>query len=257
LSASSAAIESGAHPFRLAGLPLNAWSFAVRTWIAMMAALYGAFWLQLESPSSAAVCVGILALPTRGQAYEKALYRFVGTVIGVLASIVIAGLFNGVRDLFILAFAGWMAVCVYVASLLDRNRAYGAVLSGYTVAIVAVQNIDAPQDVFSAGANRGADIVVAIAALMLFDDVFAAPDAFPGLLRRLEATHRRVVALAQSALRDGQTDAQNTTGLLKPLRRSELTFPRCHPNRSRGGLARPRRARRSPPWRARRRRHTQ
>jgi hypothetical protein len=90
LNASSAAIESGAHPFRFAGLPLNAWSFALRTWIAMI----------------------------------------------VLAPLVITGLFNGARDLFVLAFAGWMAVCVYTASLLDGGRAYGAVLSGYTVAIV-------------------------------------------------------------------------------------------------------------------------
>src|SRR5262249_54950104 len=160
----------------------------------MMAALYTAFWLQLQNPSPAAVCVGILALPTRGQAYEKAFYRLVGTVIGVFTAIVISGLFNGVRDLFILAFAGWIAGCVYAASLLDGNRAYGAVLSGYTVAIVAFANIDAPQDVFLAGINRGAAIVIGIAALILFNDALAAPNAFSGLFGRLVETHGRVVA---------------------------------------------------------------
>ena len=65
--------ERADHPFFFAGIPLKVWSFALRTWLAMMAALYAAFWLQLESASSAAVCVGILALQTRGQAYEKAL----------------------------------------------------------------------------------------------------------------------------------------------------------------------------------------
>jgi uncharacterized membrane protein YccC len=217
LNVASATSRNDDHPFRFAGLPLNAWSFALRTWIAMMAALYAAFWLQLENASSAAVTVGILALPTRGQAYEKAFYRLVGTVVGVFASIVISGLFNGVRDLFILAFAAWMGLCVYAASLLDGNRAYGAVLSGYTIAIVAFADIDAPQDVFSAGINRGADVVVAIAALMLFNDFFAAPDAFPGLLGRMEATHGRVVAFAQSVLRDGQADPQNITDLLKAV----------------------------------------
>jgi uncharacterized membrane protein YccC len=120
---------------------------------------------------------------------------------------VISGLFNGVRDLFIIAFAGWMALCVYAASLLDGNRAYGAVLGGYTVAIVAIANIDTPQDVFSAGINRGAAIVIGIAASMLCDDVFTAPNPFPGLLGRLEATHRCVVAFAQRVLRDGQASS--------------------------------------------------
>ena len=217
LSVSTATIENADQPLRFAGLPLSAWSFAVRTWLAMMAALYAAFWLQLESASSAAVCVGILALPTRGQAYERALYRLAGTVVGIVASIVISGLFNGVRDLFIIAFAGWMALCVYAASLLDGNRAYGAVLSGFTVAFVAVTNIDAPQDVFSAGIDRGAAIVIGIAAVMLFNDAFVAPNIFPGLLGRLEATHRRVAGFAESVLRDGQAHPQDMTDLLKTI----------------------------------------
>jgi hypothetical protein len=41
----------------------------------MMAGLYAAFWLQLESASSAAITVGILVLQTRGQDYQKAVYR--------------------------------------------------------------------------------------------------------------------------------------------------------------------------------------
>jgi uncharacterized membrane protein YccC len=228
LNIASATSRNDDHPFRFVGLPLNAWSFALRTWIAMMAALYAAFWLQLENASSAAVTVGILALPTRGQAYEKAFYRLVGTVVGVVASIVISGLFNGVRDLFILAFVAWMALCVYTASLLDGNRAYGAVLGGYTVAFVAFTNVDAPQDVFSAGINRGADIVVGIAALMLFNDFFAAPDAFPGLLGRLEATHRRIMAFAHIVVCGGQADPQNITDLLKAIagfRADILTLP--------------------------------
>jgi uncharacterized membrane protein YccC len=217
LSASSATFANDGHPFSFIGLPLTAWSFAFRTWIAMMASLYAAFWLQLQSASSAAVCVGILALPTRGQAYDRGFYRVAGTVVGVVASIVISGLFNGVRDLFILAFAGWMALCVYAASLTDGSRAYGAVLSGFTVAFVAVANIDTPQDVFSTGIDRGAAILVGIAAVMLCNDAFAAPDAFPSLLRRLEATHRRVVTLVQAALRDGMAAPQDVTDLLKTI----------------------------------------
>src|SRR5580704_15025438 len=122
----------------VAGFPTSAWAFALRTWAAMMVALYATFWLQLESASTAAVTVGILALQTRGQAYEKAVYRVFATILGVVASFVIAGLFPQTRELFLIGFAGWLGLCVYVGGLLDGNRAYGAVLSGYTVAVVAV-----------------------------------------------------------------------------------------------------------------------
>ena len=217
MSASSATFANDGHPFTFIGLPLTAWGFAFRTWIAMMASLYAAFWLQLQSASSAAVCVGILALPTRGQTYNRGFYRIAGTDVGVFASIVISGLFNGVRDLFILAFASWMALCVYAASLTDGSRAYGAVLSGFTVAFVAVADIDTPQDVFSTGIDRGAAILIGLTAVMLCNDAFAAPDAFPGLLRRLETTHRRVVTFVQGVLRDGKAAPQDVTDLLKTI----------------------------------------
>ena len=96
-----------------AGLPLASWAFALRVWIAVVAALYVAFWLQLEAASSAAVCVGILAFPTRGQAFEKAGFRFLATVIGVAVSIVLVGAFSQTRDLLLLAFAAWVGLCVY------------------------------------------------------------------------------------------------------------------------------------------------
>src|SRR3981189_799955 len=117
-------------PAIIAGFPLSAWAFALRIWAAMMVGLYAAFWLQLESASSAAVTVGILALQTRGQAYQKAVYRILATIIGVVASFVIAGMFPQSRALFMIGFAAWLGLCVYVGGLLDGNRAYTGILSG-------------------------------------------------------------------------------------------------------------------------------
>src|ERR1700692_2028484 len=191
-------VQGVRRPVTITGFPLSAWAFALRIWAAMMMGLYAAFWLQLESASSAAVTVGILALQTRGQAYQKAVYRVLATIIGVIASFVIAGLFPQSRDLFMIGFAGWLGLCVYVGGLLDGNRAYSGILSGYTVALVAVTQIDSPQNIFSAGVNRGAAIVVGIAALALISDVFAAPNVHTGLSGKLIAAHRRGRALALS-----------------------------------------------------------
>src|SRR5258708_26927633 len=111
-----------------ASLPLASWAFALRVWIAIVVALYAAFWLQLEAASSAAVCVGILAFPTRGQALEKAGFRFLATVIGVAVSIVLVGAFSQTRDLLLLTFAAWLGLCGSVATIPDGNRAYPAAL---------------------------------------------------------------------------------------------------------------------------------
>jgi uncharacterized membrane protein YccC len=201
----------------IAGFPASAWAFALRTWAAMMVALYAAFWLQLDSPSSAAVTVGILALQTRGQAYQKAVYRVLATIIGIVASFVIAGLFPQTRELFLIGFAGWLGLCVYVGGILDGNRAYGAVLAGYTVAVVAVLQIDSPQSVFTTGVNRGAAIVVGVAALALVGDLLAAPNVHPALSGKLAAAQRRVRAFALATLRGESAHPIQLANLLREI----------------------------------------
>src|SRR6202166_3124221 len=201
----------------IAGFPPSAWAFALRIWAAMMVGLYAAFWLQLESASSAAVTVGILALQTRGLAYQKAAYRVLATIVGGVASFVIAGIFPQSRDLFVIGFAGWLGLCIYVGGLLDGNRAYGAILSGYTVAQVAVTQIDSPQNVFSAGVNRGAAIVVGIAALAVISDVFAAPNVHTGLFGKLTAVQQRVRAFALAILRGESAHPIQPANLLREI----------------------------------------
>ena len=201
----------------IAGFPLSAWAFAFRTWAAMVTALYAAFWLQLDSASSAAVTVSILALQTRGQAYQRALYRVLATIIGVIASIVIAGLFAQTRELFTIVFAAWLGLCVYVGGLLEDSRAYGAVLSGYTVALVAVVQIDSPQNIVLAGFNRGAAIVVGVAALALISDVFGAPNLDASLPAKLTTTHRRIIAVALAILGGKSADPIQSANLLREI----------------------------------------
>src|SRR6267154_858994 len=201
----------------IAGFPLSTWAFALRIWAAMMVALYAAFWLQLDSASSAAVTVAILALQTRGQAYQKAVYRVLATIIGVVGSFVIAGLFPQSRSLFVIGFAGWLGLCVYAGGLLDGNRAYSGILSGYTVALVAVTQIDSPQNIFSAGINRGAAIVVGIAAIALISDVFAAPNVHAGLSDKLIAAHRRVRAFALAILPGERAEPIQSASLLREI----------------------------------------
>ncbi|MEY9183830.1 putative membrane protein YccC [Bradyrhizobium sp. USDA 326] len=180
-----------------AGFPASSWAFALRVWLAMMLALYASFWLELESPSSAALTVAILALPTRGQGMEKAGYRLLATAIGVAASIAIAGAFSQTDGLLLAVLGIWVGLCVYFATMLDGNRAYAAALCCITVALIAIQQIDTPLRVFPTGIARGAAIGIGVLAVALVNDVLAAPDYHPVLAGRIEALHRRVTDLEQ------------------------------------------------------------
>src|SRR6516164_1870764 len=186
-------------PYSVANIPLSSWSFAIRVWLAMILALFVSFWLQLEAPASAAVTVGILAEPTRGQSLDKAGFRSFGTIVGVTASIAITGLFSQARDLILAAFAVWIGICVFAANLLDGYRAYAAVLSGYTVAIIATQQIDTPQHVFESGMARGAAIAVGILSMAVVNTLMYTPDRHPRLMMQLAAFRRRVREYASAA----------------------------------------------------------
>jgi uncharacterized membrane protein YccC len=204
-------------PLSFAGAPLSAWAFGIRIWVAVVVALAASFWLELEAPSTAALTVAILAAPTRGEALHKAGYRLIATMIGVIAALAITGLFSQSRDLLLAAFAGWIGLCVYAAGLVDGNRAYAAVLSGYTVAFVAIWQMDTPEHVFETGMARGAGIAVGIAAVALVNDLLVAPDTFPRLMSQLAALHRRVRDYAKPVLRDQATDAATAAGLLRDI----------------------------------------
>lgn len=201
------------HSLIFAGLPLDSWGFAVRIWLAVIAALYVGFWLELEAASSAAVTVAILGLPSRGQVIEKAGFRLIATAVGLAASIAFVGVLAQSGALLLGVFAAWLAVCVYAVGLLDGNRAYAVALSGYTVAIVAILQIDNPQHVFESGMARGAAITVGILAVTVVNDLLAAPDHHPKLTVQLAALHRQVIGYAQRIL-GGETVSAITAAQL-------------------------------------------
>jgi hypothetical protein len=80
-----------------------------------------------------------------------------------------------------------------------------------------VTQIDSPQNIFSAGVNRGAAIVVGIAALALISDVFAAPNVHTDLSGKLIAAHRRVRAFALAILRGESAHPIQSADLLREI----------------------------------------
>ena len=210
------------------GFPPDTVGFAVRTTLALMLAYYFCFWIQLSSASTAGICVAIVAQPQFGGTMSKALYRVAGTLIGGVVAVIVTALFGQDRSMMLIVFTLWLAGCSFVASLLKDFRAYGATLAGYTLAIVAITDIDLPQDVFLTALDRIAAILVGVCSLALVNGMFGRADAWQALTQQLrqlidETTERVIGSLRGNAATMSVTDqAQWATAVL--ALRTQATF---------------------------------
>ena len=175
-------------------------SFCFRTWLSVVLALSTAFWLQLPSPASAAVTVMILAQPLRGQVLSKAMYRLLGTFLGAFVALFLTACFNQERGIFLGGVALWITLCTIIGTLEKDFRAYAAMLSGYTVAIVGINCIDNPGNVFDTAIARVSDIIVGIAATSAINDIFGSPTAWEKLAAGLTASANTVRNIARQAI---------------------------------------------------------
>jgi uncharacterized membrane protein YccC len=138
--------------------------FVIRTLLAFVIAMYVAYQLELESPYSAGTTVIIVAANARGAVLSKSLWRIVGSVAGVVASIVLIACFVQAPVLFVFMIALWLGVCTFISSLLRYFRSYGAVLAGYTVTLVALPAVSDPDRIFDLAITRLSVVVIGVLA---------------------------------------------------------------------------------------------
>ena len=73
-----------------------------------------------------------------------------------------------------------------------RLPVYGAAISGYTVAIIAIGGIDDPDGLLLASLNRTAAILLGIASVALINSLFGGVPALDGLISKLRTERDRV-----------------------------------------------------------------
>ena len=178
----SAALTNAA---RAAGPPLL---FGLRLWASVCLALYVAFWLELDNPFWAGTTAAIVCQPQLGASLRKGWYRMIGTLIGAVMIVVLTAWFPQDRALFLVALALWAAACALVATLLHNFASYAAALAGYTVAIIAADELGATggpnaDAVFLLAVYRASEICIGIVSAGI---VLAGTD-FGGVQRRLAA----------------------------------------------------------------------
>src|SRR6188472_79911 len=111
--------------------------FSLKTFAAAMPAVYIAFRIPLPQPSWAMLTVYVVSQPLAGMVLSKSMFRVMGTMVGAGMSLVLVDLCADTPELFLLMLALWIGACTYVSVYLrDAPAAYGAMLAGYTAAIV-------------------------------------------------------------------------------------------------------------------------
>src|SRR5271163_4150165 len=140
--------------------------FALRLWASVCLALYIAFWLELDNPFWAGTSSAIVCQPQLGAALRKGWFRMVGTVIGATMVVVLTACFPQDRIGFLGLLAVWGGLCAFTATVLRNFASYSAALAGYTVAIIAADNLGATgganADVFLLAVTRASEICIGI-----------------------------------------------------------------------------------------------
>ncbi|MDR2981079.1 MAG: FUSC family protein [Puniceicoccales bacterium] len=137
--------------------------FSLKTFLAAMAGLYISFRLDLSEPGWAALTAYVVSQPLSGMMLSKSFSRILGTVIGAVMSIILVATLSDARELFVLAIALWIGGCLYWSVFLrDAPTAYGAMLSGYTAAIIGFPAVLAPETVFDTAVARCLEISIGI-----------------------------------------------------------------------------------------------
>ncbi|MBB4198004.1 hypothetical protein CCR94_05105 [Rhodoblastus sphagnicola] len=187
---------------------------AARTTLAALLALYLAFLLQLDTPYSAMVTVMIVSHPVQGSILAKSLWRLGGTLLGGAAAIVLMGLAPQSPWLYLAGLSIWVGLGAAASTLLRGFRSYGAVLAGYTVALVLPFAVSDPNSIFLVVVHRVVVVSLGIVCSAFVSAALVRPTAARGLERLLARLLGDLVAYARIGLDPGQDDR------LRPLRRA-------------------------------------
>jgi uncharacterized membrane protein YccC len=182
--------------------------FALKTFLGAMLALAIAFWLGLDNPYWCMATAYIVAQPLTGAMRSKALYRFIGTLVGGIAAVVLVPNLVNAPLLLSLALSIWIGLCLYL-SLLDRSpRAYLFMLAGYTAGIIGFPSVTDPNLIFQTALTRVEEISIGIACTTLVGTLFFPRPLGPVLAARILAWLKPAADWAVAALAGREEDSQ-------------------------------------------------
>jgi uncharacterized membrane protein YccC len=189
-------------------------TFAVKTYVASLLALYISFWLGLDDPRWAFLTVFVVSQPDSGLVLTKSFYRILGTSAGLLVTTGLVFAFAQYGELFVIAVAIWICFCNFAARTARNFASYGFQLAGYTVAVVGIPAALQPDGAYPLVIARFTEIVLGIICAALISRLFFVRELSPNLVEFVRLLTQRadrfVTALRyRDADRDRVSDERN------------------------------------------------
>ncbi|MDP9912197.1 putative membrane protein YccC [Variovorax boronicumulans] len=162
--------------------------FSVKSFAAAMLAMYLASRAGLPRPFWALMTTYVVAHPLAGAVRSKAVFRFCGTLIGSVATVLMVPALSNAPELLTLVLALWVGLCLYV-SLLDRTpRSYVFMLAGYTAALIGFPSVQTPLVLFDTAVARVEEIGLGIFCATLVHSLVLPAGLAPTVLGLLDRT---------------------------------------------------------------------
>jgi uncharacterized membrane protein YccC len=191
------------------------WIYVVRAMLAAFSALWLAFRLGLDAPYTALATTIVLALPSSGMVLEKALHRFLGTLVGCAAALTLVALFPQSPPVLFLGLALWVALCTGGAAMHRNQQSYSFVLAGYTAVMIAVPAVDAPSGVFMLAVTRVTEVGLGILCSAVVHDVIFPRRHSRAVMRTVQARYAGFIGFCRQVLEHRITPEQAELNHLK------------------------------------------
>src|SRR4029077_1519735 len=157
-------------------------TFAVKTYVASLLALYIAFWLGLDDPRWSFLTVFVVSQPDSGLVLTKSFYRILGTISGLFVTTALVFALAQYGELFVTAVAIWICFCNFAARANRNFASYGFQLAGYTVAIVGIPAALAPTGAYDLLLARFTEISLGIICAALVSRLILTRELSPKLI---------------------------------------------------------------------------
>ena len=168
-------------------------NFTLRTALAACCALLVAWLVGLEHPQWSAMTVWAAAQPVRGQLVEKSFFRALGTIIGSVAGIGLLFAAHGQQWAIVLGLAVWIGLCAGAGNLLRGFASYGAMLAGYSAAMVTLLHSTLAAGPFVVGIDRMLTVLLGVGVALAMGWMFTAPADPDNPARRVRRLTRRIL----------------------------------------------------------------
>jgi uncharacterized membrane protein YccC len=197
---------------------------AIKTALAMTVAYGISLSMGWDKPMWVGFAVAFVSLATVGQSLNKAALRMIGTLLGMIVSLVIIGLFAQDRWLLILFLSLWIALCTYMMG--GAKHQYFWHVAGFVCAIILMDGGGNSENAFQIAMLRAQQTGLGILVYGLVSALVWPNDsgkAFAASVSGLVSTQQQLY-LACLDLMLGGGDSKNAEALQTQLIQRKTRF---------------------------------